>query len=619
MDKRFVLAVRYLEAGLDGEAWGLVREMAAGPDSLDVLRLAATLRLKALAYDEALAFADRAVGLAPLDGAAWHLKARVHHLLADLAAAEAAFAVAVRIDGSSAPAWSDFGNVLADLGRPEEAAAAFRHAIAADPSFDAAHNNLGAVLASQGAFAAAAICYGEALRLSPCNHAARLNLGVAQLEQGDVATAIATFDTVVREAPQRSDAQDNRLYARLYTEEDPAVVAAEHRVWGAALPAVPLSPIADPDPDFDPGRRLRVGYVSPDLRRHAVATFLTPYIGAHDAAAVEVFCYADVVRPDAVTERLRSAADHWRQVHGWSDEALAARIEADRIDILVDLAGHTQGNRLGLFARRAAPIQVTALGYPATTGLATMDARFCDAVTDPPGAEGYASETLLRLLPNLHCYGPLPAPPPGPLPAQTAGIVTFGSFNKLAKISGATVRLWARVLRDLPASRLVVKSKPLTEDSTRAGLAARFAARGIDPARLTLSGWRPDDGQHMGLYGSIDIALDTFPYNGTTTTCEALWMGVPVLTLMGDGHAARVSASLLTAVELPDWIAETPAAFAALAVAKAADLPALAGLRAGLRERMRASSLCDASAHARGVEAAYRALWWEKIRGSSAG
>ncbi|MHB1204889.1 MAG: O-linked N-acetylglucosamine transferase, SPINDLY family protein, partial [Rhodospirillaceae bacterium] len=419
-----------------------------------------------------------------------------------------------------------------------------------------------------------------------------------------VAAATATFDAVLHAAPGGADAQDNRLYARLYVEDDPAVTAADHNAWGAALPPAAALPIADLDPD----RRLRVGYVSPDFRRHAVASFLTPYIGAQDKAAVEVFCYADVLQPDAVTERLRGHADHWHSVHGWSDGTLAAQIAADRIDILVDLAGHTQGNRLGMFARRAAPIQITGLGYPATTGLAAMDYRFCDAVTDPPGAERYATENLLRLEPSLHCYEPLPA--------LAAGFVTFGSFNKLAKISDAAVRLWAQVLGRQPGSRLVVKSKPLTEESTRLRLAARFAGLGVDPQRLELTGWRPDDGDHMGLYGRIDIALDTFPYNGTTTTCEALWMGVPVLTLKGTGHTARVSASLLTAVGLPEWIAETPEAFGAIAAANAADLPALARLREGLRERVSRSALCDAPTHARGVEAAYRALWRKKLRGS---
>ncbi|MBX7200193.1 MAG: tetratricopeptide repeat protein, partial [Rhodospirillaceae bacterium] len=512
----------------------------------------------------------------------------------------------------TAAAWNDLGNVLADLGNPEEAEAAF-HAAAADPAFAQALNNLGAVLASQVRVAAAAAWYDEALAIAPRNPSARLNLCVAQLEQGFADGARASFDAVLAQDPGRRDAQDNRLYAPLYTEDDPAVVAAEHRAWGAAIAPAPPLPPADPDP----ARRLRVGYVSPDFRRHSVAFFLAPFIGAHDRRAVEVFCYADVVKADMVTDALRSEAEHWRAVHGWSDEKLAAHIKADRIDILVDLAGHTQGNRLSVFARRTAPIQVTGIGYPATTGLAAMDYRLCDAVTDPPGADAFCTEHLMRLAPGLHCYAPLPAPEPGPLPALTAGHVTFGSFNKLAKISDATVTLWSRVLSAAPGSRLLVKAKALTEPVTRERLAARFAVLGIARDRLDLQGWLPGDGDHMGLYNRVDIALDTVPYNGTTTTCEALWMGVPVLTLAGRSHAARVSASLLIAAGLPEWIANTPEEFAAKA--RAADIAALAKLRASLREKVRMSPLCDAAAHARGLEAAYRAMWTAALTGSSAG
>ncbi len=613
MDKRFVLALRYAEAGLDAQAWELVAELLAAPGvSPEVLRLGAALRLNAGAWDEALALADRAVAVG--DPAAWHLKGRAHHLGGDLVSGEAALRAALA-HGATAACWNDLGNVLADLGRPGAADAAFRQAIVIDPGFVLAHNNLGAVAASQGQFGVAVASYAEALRLQPGYQAARINLGVAQLERGDVVEAMRAFDAVLDQVPAAREAQDNRLYARLYSEQDPAAVAAAHRRWAEGFPPPAVKRIADPDP----GRRLRIGYVSPDFRRHSVAFFLAPLIGARDPAAVEVFCYADVAAPDAVTEALRAQADRWRQVHGWSDAALAAQIAEDRIDILVDLAGHTQGNRLGLFAARAAPIQVSAIGYPATTGLAAMDYRLCDAITDPLDADDYASETPVRLVPGLHCYAPPPAPPVSSLPALAKGHLTLGSFNKLAKISAATVALWVNVLRALPNARLVIKAKALADGATQGLLLEKFTAAGIDPGRLTLSGWIPGDAGHLALYQDIDIALDTFPYNGTTTTCEALWMGVPVVTLAGRGHAARVSASLLAAVGLADWIAPTPEAFAARVVSAAADLPGLAGLRAGLREKMRRSPLCDARAHARGLEAAYRTIWRDKIRDSSAG
>lgn len=603
MDKRLVLALRYAEAGLADQAWELVRELLAAPDApVEALRLGAGLRLDAGAADEALVLAERAVAAG--DQAAWYIKGRAHHLGGDLTAAEVALRKALQA-APSAACWNDLGNVLADLGRSGEAEAAFR-AATADPAFAAARNNLGAVLASQGRFAAAAACYHDALAIAPHSPAARLNLGVAQLEQGEPDTARLSFDAVLAQNPERRDVQDNRLYARLYTADDPRVVVDEHRAWGAMFPA----PTAAANPG--PSPRLRIGYVSPDFRRHSVAFFLAPFIGAHDRHAVEVFCYADVLKPDEVTDSLRAATDHWRAVQGWSDERLAAQIKADRIDILVDLAGHTQGNRLTVFAGRAAPIQVTGIGYPATTGLPAMDYRLCDAVTDPAGAEAFSTEKLMRLAPGLHCYAPLAAPAPGPLPALAAGHLTFGSFNKLAKISAATVSLWSQALKAAPGSRLLVKAKALTEDATQERLAARFADHGIARARLDLAGWVPGDGDHMGLYNRVDIALDTVPYNGTTTTCEALWMGVPVLTLAGRGHTARVSASLLTAAGLPEWIAGTEEEF--VAKARAVDITGLSGLRAALREKMRMSPLCDAASHARGVEAAYRAM----LTGSSA-
>jgi predicted O-linked N-acetylglucosamine transferase (SPINDLY family) len=351
--------------------------------------------------------------------------------------------------------------------------------------------------------------------------------------------------------------------------------------------------------------------MSPDFRQHSVSFFLEPLLAAHDPAAVQVFCYADVAQPDAVTQRLMSYVHHWRDVAGCRDDDLCRVLAADRIDILVDLAGHTKGNRLAVFAQRSAPVQVTAIGYPATTGLAAMDYRLCDAVTDPPPeADAWSVETLVRLDAGLHCYRPpANAPAVGPLPAQAAGYITFGAFNKLAKISRDTVALWAEVLKAVPTSRLLVKTKPLAEAETRARLERAFADAGIAPARLELRGWEAQDRAHLDLYNHVDIALDTTPYNGTTTTCEALWMGVPVLTLAGRGHAARVGASLLSQVGLTDWIADNADAFVARARTATADTSALASLRKDLRATVAASPLCDGAVYARAVEGAYRAMW----------
>ena len=300
------------------------------------------------------------------------------------------------------------------------------------------------------------------------------------------------------------------------------------------------------------GRRLRVGYVSADFRQHPVASFLEPLLTAHDRERVEIFCYAEVRKPDDVTHRFQAMADHWRFTVGMPDEAVAAQVMADGIDILVDLAGHTGGNRLRVFAHRPAPVQVTWLGYPHSTGLTTIDYRIVDAITDPTGdVVRSAGEKLVRLADTFICYSsPANAPSPRSPPSIESGIVTFGSFNNPTKYSSATVDAWANLLTRVPAARLLLKGLPFTDATTRSSYLNRFSERGIEPERITLLGRTPERTRHLEHYHQIDIALDPFPYNGTTTTCEALWMGVPVVALRGDRHSGRVGASLLTSVGL---------------------------------------------------------------------
>jgi len=523
------------------------------------------------------------------------------HRQGHLERAEATLRSILTFAPADAPTLNNLGLVLDDLGRPREACDAFERAINADPSFSMAYNNWGTALAGQGLYVAATTAYEAALRSDPVNGAARGNLGVALLERGDLDAAAAAFDAVLAEDPENRAAADNRLYLDIYREADPARIYARHQAWGAKLAPPGQVPSTL-------NRRLRIGYVSADFRRHSVSFFVEGLLTQHDPAVVDVFCYADVARPDAMTARLQALGGHWRMTADWADDRLVQEIRNDGIDILVDLAGHTTGNRLGVFARRAAPIQVTALGYPATTGVPAMDARFCDGITDPPGADGFATERLVRLS-VLHCFTPPhDAPVPEPLPALRNGYVTFGSFNKLAKISDATVRLWADILRAVPGSHLLLKTKPLAEAVTRARVVARFAACGILSERLDLRGWEAEDTDHLRAYHAVDIALDTFPYNGTTTTCEALWMGVPVLTFAGQGHAARVGASLMTSAGLHDWVGRDAADLRDRALQACADLPRLAGLRAALRARVGQSRLCNSRVYARDVERAYREM-----------
>ncbi len=640
MDPRLGLALKYYGQGLPDAAWHTVQDLARAADApREALHLAAVLCLETGHDDEALTFAARLIEGQGADADAHLLRGQalrqlgrfdeahaafaqagalnapppilhfnlglLHHRAGRLSEAEQAYRASLAHQPDQASAWNNLGLLYDEVGRAGEAQQAFEQAIALEPSNSVTHNNLGATLAGQGHYVAAARAHERALELDPHNIAARINLGVAQLEQGALDAARRTLDAALAQGPRNREAAGNRLYLDIYVETDPAKICKHHEAWGQEfhhlVPAAPQSA----------NKPLKVGYVSADFRRHSVSFFIEELLRHHDPQNVEVHAFSDVAQADEVTARLKALVPHWHDVGGWDDERLRAAIREIGIDVLVDLAGHTGGNRLSVFARRAAPVQVSALGYPATTGVASMDYRLCDAVTDPPGSEAYSTEELMRLH-ALHCFAPPPqAPAVGPLPMLSRGFVTFGSFNKLAKVSDLTVAFWAGVLNDIPGARLVLKTKPLVEEETRAAVRRRFAAHGVDPARLDLRGWAPGDADHLAAYGEIDIALDTFPYNGTTTTCEALWMGVPVVSLAGKGHASRVGASVLTSAGLRDWCGGTEKDARAIAAKAVAAPRMLAELRSGLRERVRGSRLCDGLAYARDIESAFRTMWGE--------
>jgi predicted O-linked N-acetylglucosamine transferase (SPINDLY family) len=337
-----------------------------------------------------------------------------------------------------------------------------------------------------------------------------------------------------------------------------------------------------------------------------------PLLKNHDRQTVEVFCYADIMQPDAVTAHLQGLADHWQMTTGLSEDQLAERIRMDGIDILVDLAGHTAKNRLRVFARKPAPVQVTWLGYSNTTGLEAIDYRLVDAVTDPVGkADAWASETLVRLEGGFLCYGGLrdglePVAPP----CLKTGTVTFGSFKQPGpKVSPATLDAWAKLLTRLPQARLLVKGRSFADAPTRTSFLARLSERSVTADRVELVAGLPDATAHQAVYHRVDIALDPFPNNGTTTTCEGLWMGVPVVTLRGDRHAGRVGASLLSQIGLTDLIANSVEEYVEIALALAGNPERLDDMRRSLRPLMEASLLCDGGAFARKIEAAFRKMW----------
>ena len=508
-----------------------------------------------------------------------------------------------------AEAWNHLGNALLGVGERAAAEDAYRRALVADPGCVPALNNLASLLGGRGEHEAAEAAYRKALESEPDNADTLVGLGMLIQLQGRAAEADALFRRASQAAPDSSKAGSALLFNLNYFETDGERIWQAHRAWGDRHQRPPAEGFPNrPDPE----RRLRVGYVSPDLRRHSVAFFFSTLLEHHDRGGFEVICYADVERPDDMTERLRKVADGWRDIRGLAPERVAEQVRADGIDILVDLAGHTVWNLPLVFARKPAPLQFTWLGYPNTTGMEVMDYRFTDAWADPPGqTEQWHSETLIRLPRGFLCYEPREeaGQPVTAPPCETLGHVTFGSFNTIAKVTPRVVEVWARILHAVPGSRLLLKNRALKSETVRKRYADLFEAQGIGPERIELLGWIPSAHSHLEAYSRVDIGLDPFPYNGTTTTCEALWMGVPVITLAGDRHVARVGVSLLSQVGLEDLIAGDQDGYVALATALATDTNRLRELRRTLRERMRASPLCDGPGFARQVEDAYREAW----------
>lgn len=513
----------------------------------------------------------------------------------------------------SARALNALAASLQGLGRRKEAIDLYLRSIALQPAFADARANLGAALLTEGRLGEAERHLQTALRLQPSSSSAWNNLGNLYSAAGDGPRAEHAYRRALALTPDNAEAGSNLLLTLHYRDELTAETLAQaHRDWAAAhagpLPSAP----ALPDPS---ARRLRVGYVSADLRTHSVSYFFEPLLAAHDPDAVETVCYADVAAPDETTDRLQRLAHAWRPIADLSNDAVADLVRTDRIDVLVDLGGHTGGKRLLVFARRPAPVQVTWLGYPNTTGLPAMNARFTDAIADPPGpADDLASEQLVRLDGGFLCYLPPPAPEPSPLPAAKSGRVTFGSFNNLAKVTPGVIRLWAKLVAGVPGARLMLKARALADATVRSRFAEAFAEAGLPADRLALVGPIAARDGHLHAYADIDIALDPFPYNGTTTTCEALWMGIPTVTMLGDRHSARVGASLLTRLGLTDLIARDMEGYVRIAAELAGDRDRLADLRRTARQRMAASPLMDPTAFARTVEAAYRDLCLARAR-----
>jgi predicted O-linked N-acetylglucosamine transferase (SPINDLY family) len=519
----------------------------------------------------------------------------------------ASFQRALTFEPNYAEAFSNLGNAFLKQGRFDEAAAAQTRALTLKPHFAEAHNNLGNVLAAQGKQQEAVASFERALNVDPKFAEAYGNLGNAFREQGRLEEAQASYKSALALKPNDVHAQSNLLMSLYYTPGcSAAAILDQARRFAKDAPRFSTSFDNDPDPH----RRLRIGYVSGDFRFHPVGYFLAPVLGNHDRTKVEIFCYANSSQTDDMTERLRSAADHWRTIVGMPDHQAARMIADDGIDILVDLAGHTALNRLAVFARKPAPVQVSWLGYWGTTGLAAMDYLVSDAVTTPVDEDGFYSEQVVRLPLSRFCYAPPDdAPILAPEPPMRRGKpVTFGSFNNLAKLGPDVIRLWADVLLAVPDARLLLKWGTLSDDGVRQRLTSAFEAAGLAPDRLILRGKSPHAAM-LAEYDDVDIALDPFPFCGGLTSCEALWMGVPVVTLPHAGAPSRQTLGFLSVLGLTEWAAASPADYVRIGAALAADGERLAQLRGTLRRRMAASALCDGAAFTRNLETAYRDMW----------
>jgi predicted O-linked N-acetylglucosamine transferase (SPINDLY family) len=519
---------------------------------------------------------------------------------------------AIRINQNDAEAHNNLAGALESKRQFADAIASLNEAIRIKPDFAEAHNNLGNVFIHKLNIEQAIACFQQAIRFKPDYAEAYSNLGSALVDIGQPEESIADYRQAIRLKPDLAGAHSNLIYALQFRSIDSAqIIQEELRRWNQQH-ALPLRKFIRPQANTpDPDRRLRIGYISADFVNHSVSRFLLPLFREHDRGAYEIVCYSDVSNSDSVTDRLCASADDWQSIIGWTDERVAEKVREDKIDILVDLAGHTARNRLRVFARKPAPVQISYLGYPGTTGLSEMDYRLTDSLADPPGeTESLHSEKLLRLPVCNWCFSePDDAPSVGPLPAQANGSIRFGTFNNFAKASPAIIDLWAAILIAIPSSRLIIKSRGLGENKAPLLIHQRFASRGISADRLEIHGHQPTTASHLAAYNQIDIALDTSPYHGTTTTCEALWMGVPVVTLAGLTHISRVGVSLLSNVGLPELIAQSPDEYVSIAVEVAKDLPRLAEFRRTLRPRMRASPLMDAPRFARDIQAAYRQTW----------
>ncbi|SFK94113.1 tetratricopeptide repeat protein [Methylorubrum salsuginis] len=515
------------------------------------------------------------------------------------------FDLAARLDGDNPGYVADLADAHLRAGRKAEALALFERVVALDPGHGPAHSALADLNVARGHYGAALRANAAASRLTGLPHACN-NRSVLLLRLGRPAEALALLEEALAADPADAVAHSNLVHTALYAAPSDA---GRHAVAYGRRHADPLRRTTPHPNDPTPDRPLRIGLVSGDLCDHPVARFVAPFLRHHDQTRLAVFAYANGAA-DATTERLKAWTAGWRDIGGLDDAHAARLIEADGIDVLLDLSGHSAGHRLGVFARRPAPVQATWIGLPVTTGLSAIDYRLTDSGYDPEDApaDPFHPERLWRLPGTAYCYAPDPtAPEPAPPPCRATGHVTFGCLNRPEKLSAATLAAWARILKEVPGARLLAVVPDVDDPQTRADFEERFRAAGIAPARLDLTPYSLSD--RFAAYARTDIALDPFPFNGGTTSYDTLHMGVPLVALRGKRTLGRMGAAVLDGAGLSEWVADDIDGYVARAVRLAADPAALADWRGSLRERLRASPHRDEARHAREVGEALAAMW----------
>jgi predicted O-linked N-acetylglucosamine transferase (SPINDLY family) len=559
-------------------------------------------------YDRAAAQFEQVLQMHPVHLPAMSSLALAYRAVGNLDLAREVYLRLLKINKTDSQSLNNLAVVCCEMGRVDESIDCCNRALELRPGYASAHYNQGNALRDKGCFTQAIESYRKAAELEPQNPAIHHNWAEVLWKSGEVDLAESYLRTALRLNPDLPRAHSNLLFllaARARLPHD--VMLAEQRAWDERHGDVDnASRLSDGAVSVASGRRIRVGYLSPDFRTHAVSSFFEPLLAAHDRSRFEIFCYAthSPILSDAVTARLQGMSDHWAQVHHRADADIARQIHSDGVDILVDLSGHTSDNRLGVFTFKPSPVQVTYLGGFAATGLRTMDYWLTDWVLHPPDTQELATEKIMRLPRSWVSYQPPEIAPEVAGCPNENGRIVFGSFSNLSKLVPEVLQVWSRILDDLPGSRLLVMDRPLRDAGVREMVLSRLEESGIDRERLILQAGLPYQ-EYLGVYSQVDIVLDPFPRTGGTTSAEAIWMGVPLITLEGDRYVGRISSSQLVATGLQEFIARSIEEYVEKAVELARNPQRRAFLRRTMREQMRASEFCNGSSLARAVEQAY--------------